>query len=182
MITYYHRLISHDPRSENGNKVTQNEARSYKWSFQLHQHQHLASSSSPEGSHEAHVGGALRMYPYIHMGIHDRIRFAVSTHLQDFCRNVALHERDHGLVAITVLTHMADNTRDLLKAVRKTRIWWGRCMCVCSECGWGGTPHMAPWFTVIPQPAILLELLCILWAEGCAVDVFRRPVVQIFLN
>jgi len=41
---------------------------------------------------------------------------------------------------------------------------------------------MAPWFTVTPQPAILSELLCILGAEGCAVDVFRRPVVQILLN
>ena len=29
---------------------------------------------------------------------------------------------------------------------------------------------MAPWFTVTPQPAILSELLCILGAEGCAVE------------
>ena len=48
-------------------------------------------------------------------------------------------------------------------------------MCVCSECGWGGTPHMAPWFTVTLQPAILSELLCILGAEGCAVDVGMGP-------
>jgi hypothetical protein len=33
-----------------------------------------------------------------------------------------------------------------------------------------------------PQPAILSELLYILGAEGCAVYVFRRPVMQIFLN
>jgi hypothetical protein len=44
------------------------------------------------------------------------------------------------------------------------------------------TVIMAPWFTVTLQPAILSELLCILGAEGCAVDVFRRPVVQLFCN
>ena len=34
--------------------------------------------------------------------------------------------------------------------------------------------HMAPWFTVTPQPAILSELLFILGAEGCAVDVYSE--------
>ena len=38
------------------------------------------------------------------MRLRGRIRFAVSTHLQDLCRNVALHARDLGLVAVVVFT------------------------------------------------------------------------------
>jgi hypothetical protein len=59
-------------------------------------------------------------------------------------------------------------------------------LALCATAAWPGSPmlafHKLLWFTVTPQPAILSELLCILGAEGCAVDVFRRPAMQIFLN